>query len=139
MTGAEIIGSLLLNHLPLLAVVPLAGIKADRLDEPTPIPALLVTDISFRQRRTLRRGEQVRVTERIRVTVRAKTADQRRQVMELVWSCCSDWTGNMDGVTGIAVLEDGRGPGLVGVGNSFEQAQDFLVSYSRPATLNGDD
>lgn len=133
MTGAEIIGTLLLNHLPLLAVVPLENIKADAFIIRQPTPALLVTEISFRQRRTLRRGEQVRVTERVRTTVRAKTADQRRQVMELVWSCCADWTGNMEGATGIAVLEDGRGPGMTGVGDAFEQAQDFLVTYSRPA------
>lgn len=133
MTGAEIIGTLLLNHLPLLAVVPLERIKADALPDGVALPALLVTDISLTERKTLRRGEHVRVTERIRATVRAKTADERRAVMKLVRSCCAGWTGNMDGATGIAVLANGRGPGLVGIGGSFEQAQDFLVTFSEPA------
>lgn len=133
MTGAEIIGVLLLNHLPLLAAVPLERIKADALPDGVALPALLVTDISLVERLTLRRGEQVRVTERIRVTVRAKTGDERRAVMKLVRSCCAHFTGNMQGATGIAVLADGRGPGLTGVGGSFEQAQDFRVTFSEPA------
>ena len=133
MTGVEIIGTLLLNDLPLLAVVPLEQIKADALPDGVALPALLVTDISMVERQTLRRGEQVRVTERVRATVRARTGDERRAVMKLVRSCCADWTGNMDGATGIAVLTAGRGPGLVGVGNSFEQAQDFSVSFAEPS------
>lgn len=134
MTGTEIIGALLRSHPLLVAIVPLAQIKAGRLPEGTPLPAMVVNDIDTAERLMLKRGATVRLTARVSVTVRAADYQSRATIIKLVRDCCAGWTGDMDGASGIAILNGGTGPGLIGVGDSFEQSQDFRVSYDETTT-----
>lgn len=134
MTGVEIIGSLLRDHPLLVAIVPLARIKAARLPEGSLLPALVVNDVDTVERLTLKRGVKVRLTERVSVTVRAEDYQSRATIMKLVRDCCAGWTGDMNGADGIAILNAGTGPGLIGIGDSFEQSQDFRVSYDQTTT-----
>ena len=134
MTGTEIIGSLLRSNPLLVAIVPLAQIKAGRLPEGTPLHAIVVNDIDTVERLQLKRGSMVRLTERVSVTVRAGDYDSRTSILKLVRDCCAGWTGNMGDAERIAILNAGKGPGLIGIGDSFEQSQDFRVSYDTPTT-----
>ena len=135
MTGVEIVGTLLTQHAPLLAKVPTVRIMADMLPENVPLPALLVSSIDTIERVNLSRGDKVRLTERVRVTVRAKTGEDCRTIIKLVRDCCAGWTGNMPGAERIAITNGGTGPSIAYTGPVFEQAQDFRVSFEE--TISG--
>jgi hypothetical protein len=134
MTGAEILGELLRNEAPLIAVVAAAAIKGGRLADDEALPVLLVRSISIVDRQSLAREAMVRSTERVSVTVRASTYRERVRIMKLLRSA---GTGIVIGERGearnISVLTAGAGPELNGPGNSFERSQDFSVTYDAPA------
>jgi hypothetical protein len=131
-TGSDIIGALLLAHEPLTSVVPVERIKAARLGE-VPLPALVVTEISSVDRQTLTIGRFVRTTDRVSVTVRTASHRDRKRAIRLVRQACAGRTGTIAGAHRVSVLTAGRGPEMDGPGDSFEQAQDFKVSFDQPA------
>lgn len=134
MTGADIVGELLRGYAPLLAQVPAARIKGGRLGLKIQLPALLVRTTSSVERQRLKRGSTVRTTDRVSVTVRADSYDEQLQIMDLVVDACADRTGTIAEAERVAVLTAGRGPDVEGPGDSFEQAQDFRVSFDKPNT-----
>lgn len=123
MTGADIIGELLHGYAPLTAKVPVVRIKGGRLPEDTPLPALLVRTISSIEREYLRRTNVAAMLDRVSVTVRAASYDDQITILGLVVDACRPR---------VSVRPAGRGPDLTGPGDSFEQAQDFRVSFNRP-------
>lgn len=129
MTGAYIIGTLLRGHAPLVAVVPVERIKAGRLPDDAPLPALLVRLVSRVDRQPLKRPGMVRVADRVSVTVRAKTYADQVAVIELVRAACAGRTGDIGGGARVAILTAGTGPDLLGPADSYEQTQDFRVSH----------
>lgn len=132
MDGNAIVGELLTTDAPLLAVVPADRMKAVRLPDKIALPALLVRTISVRERQPLRKGAKVRKVARVSVTVRASNYAQQIAVLELVRTRLRGRTGDVAGVTSVAILVAGTGPDLVGPGDSFEQAEDFRVSFDAP-------
>lgn len=133
MSGVTIVGTLLRAHAPLLAEVPAARIKGGHLPENGPLPALLLRTVSVIDRQTLVRGTVVRSTERVAVTVRAASYRDQRAIIALVRDRCAGWTGDIAGCGRISILTAGLGPDVNGPGDSFEQTQDFRVSYDAPA------
>ena len=129
MTGVDILGELLLADGPLIAVIPSAQIKAGALPENVVLPALLVRMTSNVERQMLKRGATVRTMERISVAVRAVSYDEQRAAIKLVVKACAGRTGSFAGADNVSVLTAGRGPDLRGPGNTFEQTQDFRVSF----------
>jgi hypothetical protein len=128
-TGADIIGALLLADAPVLALAPAGQIKEDRLPDDAPLTALLVRTVSSVDRQTLKLGQFVRRTDRIAVTVRAADVRARKAAMAAVRKCCAGRTGDLGGALRVSILTAGTGPSLNGPGNSFEQTQDFRVSF----------
>lgn len=129
MTGVDILGELLLADAPLTAAIPPAQIKAGALPENVVLPALLVRMTSNVERQMLKRGATVRTMERISVAVRAVSYDEQRAAIKLVVKACAGRTGSFAGADNVSVLTAGRGPDLRGPGNTFEQTQDFRVSF----------
>ena len=129
MTGIDILGELLLADAALIAAIPPARIKAGALPENVVLPALLVRTISNVERQMLKRAATVRTVERISVAVRAIDYDEQRAAMALVVKACAGKTGSFAGADNVSVLTAGRGPDLRGPGNTFEQTQDFRVSF----------
>lgn len=132
MTGADIIGELLHGYKPLTAVIPAGQIKGGRLPPGISLPALLVRNVSSVERQRLKRGASVHTRDRVSVTVRARTYDEQIRVMDLVEEACADRIGPFAGSERASVLTAGRGPDLGGPGDSYEQAQDFRVSFDKP-------
>ena len=132
-TGGDIVGALLVAHAPLIAFIPSSQIKAGRLGT-VPLPALLVVVVSSIDRQTLKRGGTVRRTDRVSVTVRAASHRDRKLAIRLVRLACADRIGTIGGAQRVAVLTAGTGPEMDGPGDSFEQAQDFKVSFDEPAS-----
>jgi len=129
MTGVDIIGALLTGYAPLLAVVPLERIKAGMLPDGVTLPALLVRDVSSVERQSLRRGATTRTTDRVSVTVRAANYRDQKAIIALVKDCCAGKVGAIGGAAAASVLTAGTGPDLIGPAMTFEQSQDFRVSF----------
>lgn len=133
MTGVDIIGELLLGHTPLLELIDVESVQAGALPEQVVLPALLVRLVSTVERQMLKRGATVRTIDRVSVTVRADTYADQGEAIRLAVKACAGRTGSYAGADNVSVLTAGRGPDARGTGNSFEQAQDFRVSFDAPA------
>lgn len=133
MTGIDIIGALLLRSAPIVAFAPNDGIKAGRLPEGVALPVFLVRTVSVVDHVVLKQGAMRRSAARIRVTVRAASYDDQIEGIRLARAACLDFVGDIAGAERVAVLPAGTGPDVIGPGNSFEQSQDFRVSFDAPA------
>ena len=133
MTGIDIIGALLLRSGPLIAVAPAEQIKAGRLPENAALPAFLVRTVSVVDRVVLKQGSMRRSAARIRVTVRAGSYDDQLEGIRLARDACLDFIGNIAGAERVSVLPAGTGPDINGPASTFEQSQDFRVSFDAPA------
>lgn len=129
MTGVDIIGALLLGNADTLELVPATSMKAGMLPDGIELNAILVRLVSSVERQPLRRGEVVRTIDRISVAVRAKSYAQQVEIIRRVRACCAGRFGNLVGAASVAIVTAGTGPDAIGPGNSFEQTQDFRVSY----------
>lgn len=127
--GVNIVGALLRANAPVLAVVPIELIKAGSLPENAVLPALLLRTVSSTERQHLVRGSTPRTVDRVAVTVRASSWREQVQVMQLVKTACAGLTGDIGGGVRVSILTAGLGPDVRGPANSFEQTQDFRVSY----------
>lgn len=129
MTGVDIVGALLVADLDILNRVPLNRIKAGSLPDGIVLPALLVRLVSSVERQNLQRGETTRTTDRVSVTVRADSYNGQTDIIRLVKGCCAGRFGNVGGGSSVSILTAGTGPDLLGPASSFEQSQDFKVSF----------
>lgn len=133
-TGSDIIGALLQGSPELVALIPAGHMTAGRLPPGTPLPLLLVREISTTNRKPLKRGPFVRRTDRVSVSVRANSHRDRKLAMHLVGLACAGRTGTIAGAERVSVLTAGTGPELDGPGGSFDQSRDFQVSFDEPTS-----
>lgn len=133
MSGVSIISTLMSDHSALLAVVPLAQIKAGRFPDGIALPTLLIRHVSMVEQQMLRRGEVVHTVERIAVTVRSPEYRQVGAILKLVRAACAGKTGGIAGFANVAVLTAGTGPDVNGPAHTFERTQDLRVSFDAPA------
>lgn len=132
MSGVAIIVAKLLVHAPLTAVVASARIVAGDLPEGTTLPAISVTQISSVPRSRVRpSATNEYTTDRVQVTVNAKTYPQLAQVMRLVRQACPHARGTVAGVTLDSILPDTEGPDFhddqLG---SYARSRDFIVRWA---------
>lgn len=132
MSGVAIVGALLREHAALGAVVPADRIKAGRLPDSVALPAVLLRTISSVEWQALTREAVVPTTDRVAVMVRAATYREQQAIMKLFVAACAGRTGTIAGFANVAVLTAGGGPDVAGPANSFEQTQDFRVSFDAP-------
>lgn len=133
MCGVEILGELLTQYEPLIEVLPADNMKGGVLPDGIALPALVLKSVSLTDRQPLKWGPLVRSTERVAVAVRAASYEQQKALIRLIRSCCSGRTGNIGGGLNVSIRPAGTGPDMNGPANSFEQTQDFRVSYDAPA------
>lgn len=132
MDGVGIIGHLLRGDAPLTAIWSAANIKAGALAEGD--LGILVRSVSLIDWQPLAAEPMVHSTERVSVTVRAKTYREQVAAIKLIRRACAGVIATQIGeARGIAVLTAGTGPDVIGPGNTFEQAQFFRVSFDAPA------
>ncbi len=133
MTGVQIVGSLLGGDAAVLNLVE-DRLKAGALPDGIALPALLVRLVSSVERQPLRRGMTTRTIDRVSVTVRASNYREQAAIIKLVKACCPGKTGNIGGASSVSILTAGTGPDVIGPASSFEQTQDFRVSYDAGST-----
>lgn len=132
-TGADIIGALLRADPAFIALVPVERVKMGELPENVALPAVLIRLVSQIERSTLQRGAFVRTTDRIAVAVRAASYREQRRIIKQARRTCAGRTGDIGGALRVSILPAGLGPDVRGPGNTFEQTDDFRVSYDAPA------
>lgn len=130
MTGADIIGALLRAYPPLTSLIPADRIKAGRLPEDAPLDTLLVRITSSVDRQPLKWRGLVRRVDRVSVTVRAASYRGQVAAIDLVRAACAGKVGDIAGGLDASIVTAGRGGDMQGPGNSFEQTQDFRVSFN---------
>ncbi len=129
MTGADIIGALVLATPAIINEIPATRIKLGKLPDNIELDALLIRTVSSVERRTLKRGATVRTIDRVSATVRAASYRNQAAMILLLKNALAGRTGNIGGGTSVSVLHAGTGPDVNGPGNSFEQTIDFKVSF----------
>ena len=127
--GSDIIGALLVDFPDFAPIAAADAIKAGRLPDGTPLPALLVRVVSSVDRQPLRRGQLTRRTDRVSVAVRAASHEERKTLIGAVRRCCAGKTGDIGSGLNVSILTAGMGPDVNGPGDSFEKTQDFRVSW----------
>ncbi|MEG8025047.1 hypothetical protein QP162_12610 [Sphingomonas aurantiaca] len=133
MTGVDIIGALLIDDRAVTAIAPAVRIKAGALPDNVVLPAFLVRLVSSVESQPLKRRGTIRTVDRVSVTVRAATYAEQTAAIRVIRSACASRTGDFAGVTNASIMTAGTGPDARGPGNSFEQTQDFRVSFDAPA------
>lgn len=128
-TGVDIVGALLRGDVDLLDLVAVDRIKAGALPEGVILPALLLRCVSSVERQPLKRGVVTRTIDRVAVTVRAASYRDQRAVIKRVKDICAGQTGDIADGRHVSILTAGLGPDVRGPGDTFEQTQDFRVSY----------
>lgn len=132
MSGASIIAEILLLDAYFATVDAEHRLKEDRLPDRVGLPAYLIRTISGTDRNWLAPGPLVRSTERVSVTVRAGSVIERRAEIKRVRALCANRVGDFAGCLRVSVLTAGLSPSLIGPGDTFEQTQDFSVSFEAP-------
>ncbi len=133
MTGVDIIGALLLEDLAIVDLIPAEQIKAGALPEKVSLPALLLRLVSSVERQPLKRGQTIRTVDRVSVTVRAASYADQVAAIGAIRRACAGRTGEVGEAKSVSILTAGTGPDARGPGNSFEQTQDFRVSFDAAA------
>ncbi|KHA64274.1 hypothetical protein NI18_10330 [Sphingomonas sp. Ant20] len=97
------------------------------------LPAILIRSVTLIDRQRLKREALVRSVERVSVAVRAANYRDQKAAIKLIRRCCRDMTGDLSGCFRVSILTAGTGPDVGGPANSFEQTQDFRVSFDAAA------
>ena len=131
MSGVIAIRSLLANNVALLAVVPAAKIMAGVIPIDTVLPAIGINHISTIERNTVAMNSaKVMATERVQVTVQAKSYSDQKSILELVRKACSNTRATLNGIEVDSILPELAGPDLhdydLGI---FLQSRDFIVKF----------
>jgi hypothetical protein len=130
MSGIVVMRAVLAADAPLVAACPADQIVADDLPIDIALPALSVTLISSVDRKVLQRGSVRRVTERVQVTVMARDATERLELVALVRSAAAARIGDFADVADVSIQTESRGPDMTTEGGIRVGMQDFLVSFN---------
>ena len=129
-TGVSIAAQLLVANAALLAVVPAIRIMAGVLPVTTDAPAISLTQVSGVERKTVSMAEATRYkTDRVQVTIYAKTYPAVKQILALVRDAMPVSTVAAGPVQ--SVLHANDGPCFFDEGpNVFSQSVDYMTSYT---------
>jgi hypothetical protein len=133
MSGTAIISELLITDEWLAELASKGQIKEDRLPDGVVLTAILLRTVSGVDRQTLKRGTFVRTVERVAVTVRAASVRDRKAAIKRIRGACAGQVGDYADCRRVSVLTAGLSPTMIGPGDSFEQTQDFRVSFDAAA------
>jgi len=123
----------LVNNANLIAAIPAASIYAGITPPNATAPCIGISSISTVQRNTVSMNSATYyATERVQVTVYAKTYPLQKSYMALVRAALGNANGVINGVTCDSIVPAGDGPDIFDdVLVIYEQSQDFMISYSR--------
>lgn len=136
MSGGLILGTVLRAFTPLTgSLVPATSVRVGKDKKDAPLNNLLVKRISWLRSPILARQTRRHVRERMQVTVKAKTHEDRVTILKAVVDAV-DLTrpDNMGTITNIAIVSAGGGPDFEDdEATVFMGSHDFYVDYDEQA------
>ena len=131
MNGVIAVRSLLVADTRVTALVPFARIAAGMLPQGTDLPAISLMSVSSVDRNVPAPGSKRRVTERVQVTVLARTYPEVKAILAAVRTAAADQMPAIDGLTEVIVHTDSAGPDFLDEETGIHmQTQDFRVSFN---------
>ena len=131
MNGVIVVRSLLMGEARVTALVPEARIAAGMLPQGTDLPAISLMSVSSVDRNVPAPGAKRRVTERVQVTVLARTYPEVKAIIAAVRNAAADQMPAIDGLTDVTVHTDSAGPDFLDEETGIHmQTQDFRVSFN---------
>ena len=131
MNGVIAVRSLLVADIGVASLVPVARIAAGMLPQGTDLPAISLMSVSSVDRNVPAPGAKRRVTERVQVTVLARTYPEVKAIIAAVRQAAADQMPTIDGLTDVTVHTDSAGPDFLDEETGIHmQTQDFRVSFN---------
>ena len=131
MNGVIAVRALLVADIRVTALVPEARIAAGSLPQGTVMPAISLMSVSSTDRNVPAPGAKRRVTERVQVTVLARTYPETKSIIAAVRAAAADQMPAIDGLTDVTVHTDSAGPDFLDEETGIlMQTQDFRVSFN---------
>ena len=131
MNGVIAVRSLLVADTGVTSLVPVARIAAGMLAQGTDLPAISLMSVSSVDRNVPAPGAKRRVTERVQVTVLARTYPEAKAIRAAVRQAAADQMPNIDGLFDVTVHTDSAGPDFLDEETGIHmQTQDFRVSFN---------
>ena len=131
MNGVIAVRSLLVADIGLTALVPLSRIAAGMLPQGIDLPAISLMSVSSVDRNVPAPGPNRRVTERVQVTVLARTYPETKAILAAARKAAADQMPAIDGLTDVTVHTDSAGPDFLDEETGIHmQTQDFRVSFN---------
>jgi hypothetical protein len=131
MNGVIVVRSLLAADTGLTPIVPEVRITAGSLPQGTALPAISLMSVSSVDRNIPAPGAKRRVTERVQVTVLARTYPETKTILAAVRKAAADQMPQIDGLTDVTVHTDSAGPDFLDEETGLHmQTQDLRVSFN---------
>ena len=131
MNGVIAVRSLLMADTRLTALVPEPRIAAGSLPPGTALPAISLMSVSSVDRNIPAPGPKRRVTERVQITVLARTYPETKGILAAIRTAAADKMPQIDGLTDVTVHTDSAGPDFLDEETGIHmQTQDFRVSFN---------
>ena len=131
MNGVIAVRSLLVADTGLTALVPGVRIAAGSLPQGTVLPAISLMSVSSVDRNIPAPGTKRCVTERVQVTVLARTYPETKAILAAIRTAAADQMPAIDGLTDVTVHTDSAGPDFLDEETGIHmQTQDFRVSFN---------
>jgi len=131
MNGVIAVRSLLVGDTGVTALVPEMRIAAGSLPQGTALPAVSLMSVSSVDRNIPAPGLKRRVTERVQVTVLARTYPEAKTLIAAVRAAAADQMPSIDGLADVTVHTDSAGPDFLDEETGIHmQTQDLRVSFN---------
>jgi len=131
MNGVIAVRSLLMSDMRVTTLVPPERTAAGTLPQGTALPAIALTSIGSVDRNVPSPGPKRRVTERVQVTVLARTYPEAKAIIAAVRAAAADRMPAIDGLSDVTVHTDSAGPDFLDEETGIHmQTQDFRVSFN---------
>ena len=130
MTGVVAVRTALVADAALLALVPAARIVTGPIPQEMDLPAISLNSVSTVDLNIPRPGPTRFVTERVQVTILARTEPERRSIKAAAKRAAADQVElPVSGLTHVSIHTDSAGPDLTD-GNVWQASQDFKIKYN---------
>ncbi len=131
MNGVIAVRSLLVADTGVTSLVPVARIAAGMLAQGTDLPAISLMSVSSVDRNVPAPGAKRRVTERVQVTVLARTYPEVKAIIAAARQAAADRMPTIDGLFDVTVHTDSAGPDFLDEETGIHmQTQDFRVAFN---------
>lgn len=131
MNGVIAVRLLLVGDTGVTALVPTARIAAGMLPQGTDLPAISLMSVSSVDRNIPAPGLKRRVTERVQVTVLARTYPEAKTLIAAIRAAAADQMPTVDGLFDVTVHTDSAGPDFLDEETGIHmQTQDLRVSFN---------